>query len=77
MISKENKNGKDVITTESDFLFWKSVRVFEAQKESPLGYWEWLELPSYHLVTADISFQLDAWNRYNKVFKRTAKDAPA
>ena len=77
MISKINRHGKDVITTESHFLFWKSVRVFEAQKESPPGYWKWLELPDYNLVNDGLSIQLDAWNNYNKSFKRRAKDAAA
>ena len=63
MISKEIQNGKDVITTESEFLFWKRIRVFEAQTEYPHGYWDWLELPNHKLVDDGISFQLNAWNK--------------
>ena len=62
MISKEIQNGKDVITTESKFLFWKRIRRFEAQRRIA-GYWDWIELPNHTLVDDGISFQLNAWNK--------------
>ena len=63
MISKVIIGGKTVITTENRFLFWKTQTKFIAQKESPKGYWTWLELPNLTLVPDNLSFQLDEWNR--------------
>jgi len=63
MISKEIQNGKDVITTESKFLFWKRIHVFEAQTEFLLGCWDWIELPNRKLIGYTLSFQLNAWNK--------------
>ena len=61
---KEIIDGKTVITTSKKFLFWYAITQYEAQKESPKGYWEWLKLPNKDLVPDFISFQLDAWNKY-------------
>lgn len=68
MISKRNISGKIVIETESEKkrLFRrpkKITRIFEAQREFPKGYWEWLELPDKLIVPDVLSLQLDAWNR--------------
>ena len=45
------------------FGFFKKVktREFEATKEFPKGYWNWLELPNHELVPDTLSFQLSAW----------------
>jgi hypothetical protein len=61
--SKEIINGKMVITTSKRFLFWHVITHYEAQRERPTGYWDWLRLPSRALVDNQKSFQLDAWNR--------------
>ena len=61
--NKEIINGKTTMTTSKQFLFWNITTQYEAQKESPKGYWEWLKLPERHIVPDYISFQLDAWNR--------------
>lgn len=66
MISKETVEGKIVIRTESKKLIFKKVRSFEAQREFPPGYWDWLELPDRKLVPSHTSFQLDAWNRLSE-----------
>lgn len=63
MISKETINDKTIITTETNGWFRKKIRKFEAQEESPKGYWKWLELPDHLLVDGVLSFQLDAWNK--------------
>lgn len=63
MVSKESLNGKTIITTKTTFMFFSKTRKFEAQKESPKGYWKWLELPKYSLVPSHLSFQLDEWNK--------------
>ena len=63
MISKEVINGKTVITAEEKKLFRKKIRKFEAQREFPPGYWDWLELPNKILVADSLSFQLNAWNK--------------
>lgn len=63
MILKEVIDGKTVITTEYKILFWKIQRRFEAQRERPKGYWDWLELPDRRIITDALSFQLDAWNK--------------
>ncbi|MDK2848777.1 MAG: hypothetical protein PWP34_2130 [Desulfuromonadales bacterium] len=60
---KEIVNGKTIITTSKRFLFWHIITKYEAQKEFPKGYWEWLRLPNRNLVPDAVSFQLDAWNR--------------
>ncbi len=64
IVSEEIVVTKTVITTkERRFLLWTKERKFEAQREYPTGYWEWLELPNRRLVCDATSFQLDAWNR--------------
>lgn len=63
MISKEVINDKTVITVETRGLLGRKQRSFEAQREIPKGYWDWLELPNRKLVPDGLSFQLDAWNR--------------
>ena len=60
---KDVVNGKTIITTSNRFLFWHIITEYEAQREFPKGYWEWLRLPNRDLVPDIISFQLDAWNR--------------
>ena len=60
---KEIINGKTVITTSKRFLFWHIVTQYEAQREFPTGYWNWLKLPNRELTPACISYQLDAWNK--------------
>ena len=66
MISKETIENKTVIRVESKWLIFKKVRSFEAQREFPPSYWDWLELPDRKLVPMHISFQLDAWNRLSE-----------
>ena len=61
MIAKKKMEGKNVLTVEHRFLFWKTVRVFEQQQPSTL-LTRWLELPEYKLVRPSLSIQLDAWN---------------
>lgn len=64
MDRKETIDGKTVITTsQSFFIYWNKIRMFEAQREWPSGYWDWLELPNRTIVPDALSFQLDAWNR--------------
>jgi len=63
MISKEIINNKTVITTESKGFFRKKIRQFEATREYPKGYWNWLELPNRKIIYGILTFQLDAWNR--------------
>lgn len=60
---KEEINGKVVITTSKRFLFWHIITQYEAQREFPSGYWDWLQLPNRNLVNDSTSFQLDAWNK--------------
>jgi hypothetical protein len=62
MIKKEVVDGKDVITTESNYFLFKRIRKFEAQEERPRGYWKWLELPDHKMV-GHLTFQLDSWNK--------------
>jgi len=60
---KETIKGKTVITTSKRFLFWNIITQYEAQREYPKNYWDWLKLPNRELVPSATSFQLDAWNR--------------
>jgi len=61
--NKETIDGKTVLTTSKRFLFWHIITQYEAQTESPPGYWEWLKLPDRLIVPSSISWQLDAWNK--------------
>ena len=63
MESKEIINGKTVITTSKRFLFWRIITRYEAQKEYPSGYWEWLKLPNHLMVDDMMGFQLNKWNK--------------
>ena len=63
MISKEVIDGKTVLTTETKGFFRKKIQQFEAQREYPKGYWDWLELPNREMINDVLSFQLDAWNK--------------
>lgn len=61
---KEVIDGKTVITTSKmRFLFWETITKYEAQREKPKGYWDWLQLPGRTQIPMSVSFQLDAWNR--------------
>ena len=63
MIKKQVIGNKTVITTESNFLFFKKIRKFEAQKEGYMGCWDWLELPGHKLIGDCLRSQLDTWNK--------------
>lgn len=72
---KSNIGGKVVITTSTRFLFWHIIREYEAQREFPRGYWDWLKLPNRDLVPSITSFQLDAWNKcYGSTLSGTGEE---
>ncbi len=61
---EKKENGHFVMTVEDKFLFlFPRIRKFEAKKEYPEGYWDWLELPNLTIISDNLYFQLNAWMR--------------
>ena len=67
-----NKKGHIILTCEEEkkiSRFLRKPRIekvetqFIATEEFPKGYWKWRLLPDKTLISDNLCFQLDAWNK--------------